>query len=69
LLPGSPALGKGMDPSTLPGLPAEIVGDLKKYIYVDYNGKPRPRGGPFDLGACQSSPSDSRSMDLGKVGN
>jgi hypothetical protein len=56
LLPGSPALGKGMDPSTLPGLPDEIVDGLKKYIYVDCNGKPRPRGGPFDLGAYQSSP-------------
>jgi len=69
LLPGSPALGKGMDPSTLPGLPSEIVGDLKKYIYTDFNGKPRPQGGPFDLGAYQSSPIASRSVDPEKVGN
>jgi hypothetical protein len=69
LLPGSPALGKGMDPSTLPGLPGEIVGDLKKYIYTDFNGKPRPQGGPFDLGAYQCSPTHSGAMDIGKAGN
>jgi hypothetical protein len=69
LLPDSPALGKGVDPSTLPGLPGKIVGDLKKYIYTDFNGKPRPQGGPFDLGAYQFSPIHPKSMDLGKVGN
>jgi parallel beta helix pectate lyase-like protein len=69
LMPGSPALGRGVDPSTLPGLPAEIVGDLKKYIYMDYNGRPRPRGGPFDLGAYQTSPIERKSMDPRKAGN
>jgi hypothetical protein len=69
LLPGGPALGKGMDPSTLPGLPGEIVAVLKKYIYTDFNGKPRPQGGPFDLGAYQSSPIHSSAMDPRKVGN
>jgi hypothetical protein len=52
LLPLSPARGKGIDPSTLPNLPAAIVTDLKKYVYTDINGKPRPQGG-FDLGAYQ----------------
>jgi hypothetical protein len=49
----SPALGKGIDPSTLSGLPANIVSDLKKYIYTDINGKARPQGGGSDLGAFQ----------------
>jgi len=49
----SPALGKGIDPSTLPGLPSSIVSDLKNYIYVDINGKARPQGGGSDLGAYQ----------------
>jgi len=50
---GSPAFGKGIDPSTLPGLPSAIVSDLKNYIYADINGKPRPQGGGSDLGAYQ----------------
>jgi uncharacterized protein DUF4082/Big-like domain-containing protein/putative Ig domain-containing protein len=49
----SPALGKGIDPSTLSGVPANIVSDLKKYIYTDINGKARPQGGGSDLGAYQ----------------
>ena len=49
----SPALGSGIDPSTLSGLPANIVSDLKKYIYTDINGKARPQGGGSDLGAYQ----------------
>jgi hypothetical protein len=49
----SPALGKGIDPSTLSGLPANIISDLKKYIYTDINGKARPQGGGSDLGAYQ----------------
>jgi hypothetical protein len=49
----SPALGSGIDPSTLSGLPANIVSDLKKYIYTDINGKARPQGGGSDLGAFQ----------------
>jgi hypothetical protein len=52
LLSLSPLRGKGIDPSTLPNLPAAIVVDLKKYIYTDINGKPRPQGG-FNLGAYQ----------------
>jgi len=49
----SPALSKGIDPSTLSGVPANIVSDLKKYIYTDINGKARPQGGGSDLGAYQ----------------
>ena len=47
------ALSKGIDPSTLSGVPANIVSDLKKYIYTDINGKARPQGGGSDLGAYQ----------------
>jgi hypothetical protein len=53
LLPTSPARGRGLDPSTLPGVSGAIASDLKKYIYRDINGNPRPQGGPFDLGAYQ----------------
>ena len=60
LLPRSPALAKGIDPATLSGLPKEVVADLKKYIYTDLAGKPRPQGGPFDLGAYQSSGAASK---------
>jgi Bacterial Ig domain/Putative Ig domain/Immunoglobulin domain/Immunoglobulin I-set domain len=49
----SPALGKGIDPSTVLGAPASIVSDLKLYIYTDINGKARPQGGGSDLGAYQ----------------
>jgi hypothetical protein len=53
LLPLSPAFARGIDPSTLPGLPSAIASDLQKYIYTDINGKPRPQGGAVDLGANQ----------------
>jgi hypothetical protein len=53
LLPLSPAYNRGIDPSTLSGLPSAIVTDLKKYIYTDINGHPRPQGGGSDLGAYQ----------------
>lgn len=53
LLPLSPARGRGIDPSTLSGVPAAILNDLRRYIYTDINGNPRPQGGPFDLGAYQ----------------
>jgi serralysin len=53
LLSTSPAMRKGVDPSTLPGVPAAIATDLKKYIYTDISGNPRPLGSGFDLGAYQ----------------
>ena len=52
LLPLSPAIGTGIDPSTLSGIPSAIASDLKKYIYSDINGNPRPAAS-FDLGADQ----------------
>jgi Domain of unknown function (DUF4082)/Bacterial Ig domain len=53
LLPTSPAYNRGMDPSTIAGLPSAIVSDLQKFIYKDFNGKARPQGGGADLGAYQ----------------
>jgi hypothetical protein len=53
LLPLSPAFNRGIDPSSLSGLNASLVSDLKKYIYADINGKSRPQGGRVDLGAVQ----------------
>jgi hypothetical protein len=52
----SPAIGKGIDPSTLLNLSSTIVKDLRIYIYTDINGNGRPNGGPFDLGAYQTHP-------------
>ncbi|MGB7848251.1 MAG: right-handed parallel beta-helix repeat-containing protein [Candidatus Acidiferrum sp.] len=49
----SPAIAKGIDASSLPGLPGTIVRDLKAHIYTDINGKARPQGGGVDLGAYQ----------------
>lgn len=60
LLPTSPALRAGIDPSTLPGLPPAIVSDLKKHIYSDINGNPRERDKAFDLGAYHVTPSPGR---------
>ena len=53
LTSASPARGKGVDPTTLPNLPAAILSDLKNYIYTDISGKARLQGGAFDLGAYQ----------------
>ena len=50
---GSPAIGRGIDPTTVSGIPSAILNDLKAHIYSDMNGNSRPQGGPFDLGAYQ----------------
>ena len=56
---GSPAYCQGVDPSTLPGVPAQVAADMKNpnnvyTIYRDFNGNARPgTGGCWDLGAYQ----------------
>jgi hypothetical protein len=49
----SPALHRGVDPATVPTSLKIIISDLKKYVYVDIEG--RPRAGAPDLGAYQRS--------------
>ncbi len=49
----SPATGTGIDPTTLSGLDPNVVRDMRRFIYSDISGNPRPVGGPFDLGAYQ----------------
>jgi hypothetical protein len=55
----SPAYCQGVDPTTLPGVPAQVAADMKNpnnlyYIYTDLTGNPRPAtGGCWDLGAYQ----------------
>jgi hypothetical protein len=51
----SPALHKGVDPAAVPNLSKIIITDLKKYVYVDIEGRARPRAGAPDLGAYQRS--------------
>jgi serralysin len=53
LQPTSPAIDKGIDPTTLSGLSSAITNDLKKYVYTDVTGKTRPQGAGFDLGAYE----------------
>jgi hypothetical protein len=47
----SPAIGAGVDPTTLPGVPAAIITGLQEYIYTDIAGNPRTKGSSFTLGA------------------
>jgi len=57
--PVSPAYCQGVDPTTLPGVPAQVAADMQNpsnayYIYKDFNGNTRPGvGGCWDLGAYQ----------------
>src|SRR5207249_4716632 len=59
LQPGSPARCRGVDPTTLPGVPAQIAADMKNpsnvyFIYRNLNGNARPcMGSCWDLGAYQ----------------
>jgi hypothetical protein len=66
---GSPALGKGIDPSTLPALVPEIATNLKRYVYADIRGNPRPAGGPFDLGAYQHTSGSKTSSEPTRSGS
>jgi len=50
---GSPAIGAGIDPTTITGIPAQVASDMALYVYTDILGNSRPVGGPFDLGAYQ----------------
>ncbi len=52
----SPAIERGIDPTTITGISSEIVAGLASYVYADIEGHSRPKGGPFDLGAYQHSP-------------
>jgi hypothetical protein len=48
---GSPAIGAGIDPTTIPGISSEIIRGLQAYVFNDIVGKPRHPGSQFDLGA------------------
>ncbi len=48
---GSPAIGAGIDPTTIPGISSEIISGLKQYVYTDIEGHARTPGSHFDLGA------------------
>ena len=48
---GSPAIGAGIDPTTIPGISSEIISGLQQYVYTDIEGYPRTPGSAFDLGA------------------
>jgi hypothetical protein len=49
----SPAIDGGIDPTSLSGVSAEIVEGLRKFVFKDANGQPRPQGQGFDLGAYE----------------
>jgi hypothetical protein len=46
----SPAIGAGIDPTTLTS-DSNLKSDMSSHIYTDMNGNTRPVGGPFTLGA------------------
>jgi hypothetical protein len=48
---GSPAILAGIDPTTIPGISAEIISGLQANVFTDIDGKPRSQGALFDLGA------------------
>src|SRR5207249_6279314 len=64
-----PAYNRGIDPSTISGMPSAIVTDLKKYVYTDINGVARPQGGAFDLGAYEYGVTPASRCDLNGDGS
>jgi hypothetical protein len=48
---GSPAILAGIDPTTIPGISAEIISGLQANVFTDIDGKTRYQGSLFDLGA------------------
>jgi hypothetical protein len=61
LKPASPAIAAGIDPTTIPGISAEIISGLQAYVFTDIEGKPRQPGSQFDLGAYAYSGKTSSS--------
>ncbi len=49
----SPAIDKGIDPTTVPGASPEIIAGLRLYLFRDITGTPRPLGNGFDIGAYE----------------
>jgi hypothetical protein len=49
----SPAIDKGIDPTTVPGASPEIMAGLRRYVFADITGIPRPLGNGFDIGAYE----------------
>ncbi len=49
---GSPAVGAGIDPTTVPGIAGTQIGaDMTPYVYSDITGNSRALGSAFTLGA------------------
>jgi hypothetical protein len=60
----SPARKIGIDPITISGLPAQVVTDMQRYIYVDINGVARSHSG-MDLGAYQTAATSTTAAPTG----
>jgi hypothetical protein len=56
---GSPAIDQGIDPTTIPGLNANIIAGLRQYGMSDINGNARPQGNGFDIGAYEYTSADT----------